>query len=639
MFIVRNILNNSPHRIPRQLTWLKECNEILRSAQKLRGLSDSELKSESLKLKQIFAEQRAGSREVMQAFAIMREAARRVHQQEHYFNQLLAGRALLDGYIIEMQTGEGKTLTALLPAYVHALSGRGCHVITANEYLAVRDQQFSLPIFNLLGISVGVIRNQDHRNERRIAYSRDVTYATEKEIGFDYLKDRLLIESEPDRTSSDEIYLEAVDRPVHRAEMNAAIIDEADSVLIDQARMPLIIAEAIPADAGEVERYRWCRETLPAFEPEKDYTLDPQSRRVQLKPEGRSKLVLEQKSEEMGGYRWHDLQVAMENSLTTSHFFRKNRDYLIVNDQIEIIDQNTGRVMLGRKWQRGLQLAIEMKEEFTEIEQTCTTAQTTVQLLAQRYRYLCGMTGTATSIAKEFEEYYKLETVQIATRLSSKRKEVKTKLFRTRAEKYNKIQKVVQELVEQKRAVLIGSPTVQSSLELAAVLEAAGIEFELLNAANHELEAEIISQAGQPGQVTIATNMAGRGTDIRVDYEVLSRGGLHVILSEMHFSNRIDRQLIGRTARQGEPGSYQFLLSFEDELFEQLPNEFQKNAQNYSQSLKGSEVPSRAIHWFRSAQHILEREHRQSRMQMFQHSTKLQQQLESLGLIPEFLTD
>ncbi|TWT61499.1 preprotein translocase subunit SecA [Rubinisphaera italica] len=639
MFIVRNILNNSPHRIPRQLTWLRECSEILDCANNLRGLTDSELKSESLKLKQIFAEQRGGTRDVVQAFSIMRDAARRVHQQEHYFNQLLAGRALLDGYIIEMQTGEGKTLTALLPAYVHALSARGCHVITANEYLAVRDHQFSKPIFNLLGISTGVIRNQDNRNERRVAYSRDVTYATEKEIGFDYLKDRLLIESEPNRMSDDETLIEPHDRPVHRTEMNAAIIDEADSVLIDQARMPLIIAEAIPADAGEVERYRWCRETLPKFRPEKDYLLDPQLRRVKLKPDGRSKLVLEQKSEGMGGYRWHDLQVAMENSLTTSHYFRKDRDYLIVNDQIEIIDQNTGRVIPGRKWQHGLQLAIEMKEEFTQIEQTSTTAQTTVQLLARKYRFLCGMTGTAKSIAGELEQYYDLETIQIATRLPSKRTEVKTKLFKTRAEKCNEIRKVVQELVEQKRAILIGTPTVQSSLELAEVLQSAGIEFELLNAANHALEAEIISQAGQPGQVTIATNMAGRGTDIQVDREVLSRGGLHVILSEMHFSSRIDRQLIGRTARQGEPGSYQFLLSFEDDLFEQLPIQFQKKVQNYSLSLKGTEVPSRAIHWFRSAQQKLEREHGQSRMKMYQHSTMLQQELESLGLIPEFLTD
>ncbi|MBM3523892.1 MAG: prepilin peptidase, partial [Alphaproteobacteria bacterium] len=510
---------------------------------------------------------------VARAFAIAREASHRHLGLRHHMVQLMGGWALLDGRLTEMSTGEGKTLTAILPTFTAALAGVPVHVVTVNEYLSARDAAYVRPLFTAFGLSVGLCEPEQDRGARRAAYACDVTYCTNKDVVFDYLRDRLAIGAKRagNRIRVGELFGgggresgQLVLRGLHYA-----IVDEADSVLIDEARTPLIISgtSGRPEDAAQ---YHTALDVARRLVLGRDFTISANERSVIFTPAGETRLA--ELARGLPGL-WVSRRAREEivqQALSATHLFDRDRHYIIADEKIQIVDEFTGRVMADRSWERGLHQLIEAKENVEVTGRRDTKARITYQRFFRRYLRLAGMTGTAKEVAGEIWSVYGLKVARIPTNRPSRRAHLGRRLFTTIAAKWQAIAETAATMRAQGRAVLIGTRSVAASEELGAVLTQAGLEHVVLNARQDKTEAVIIAGAGQAGRITVATNMAGRGTDIKISPEVERAGGLHVILTEVHESPRIDRQLFGRAARQGDPGSCEVVVSIEDELFQRF---------------------------------------------------------------------
>ena len=510
---------------------------------------------------------------LVEAFALVREAAKRTIKQRHYDVQLIGGAAIHYRCLAEMETGEGKTLVATLPVYLNALAGKGVHVITVNDYLAQRDADMNAPIYELLGMTIGTIQTGQSDAIRRAAYACDITYGTSKEFGFDYLRDELkrLQIGNNDRKTFEEAFLkknsQAGDPPVQRGHY-FAIVDEADSILIDEARTPLIIGANNQPTQEEASAYVGADQLAATLTRIKDFKYDPAEKKAELNASGRRKVQVSAGHSSFAALTVDGLYEYVERALRAQIGYLRDRDYVVVNGEIVIVDEFTGRMMPGRQWQDGLHQAIQGKERIEITLETITAARVTVQDFFLRYKKLAGMTGTASSDARELRRIYKVNVFKVPTNRPGKRVWVSDRVFSTEEEKFQAVAKQIVEWYHKGVPVLIGTRSIEKSERLSALLNEAGIEHQILNAKNHEIEAQIVSQAGGPSKVTVATNMAGRGTDIKLGTEVAQKGGLHVIGTERHESRRIDRQLAGRSARQGDPGYCQFFVSLEDEILE-----------------------------------------------------------------------
>ena len=479
-------------------------------------------------------------------FALVREASRRVLGMRHYDVQLLGGIVLHKGKISEMKTGEGKTLVATLAVVLNALSGKGVHVVTVNDYLATRDAEWMGRLYSFLGLSTGVIIHGMDDEERKAAYAADITYGTNNEFGFDYLRDNM------------KFYPSQLVQRGH----NFAIVDEVDSILIDEARTPLIISGASEESVGF---YRTVDDVVRQLGPE-HYTVDEKARTAMLTDEGVARcealLGIDNLFEPANITAQHHVL----QSLKAHQVFRRDVDYIVQDDQVVIVDEFTGRLMAGRRYSDGLHQALEAKERVTIAAENQTLASITFQNYFRLYDKLSGMTGTADTEAVEFQQIYNLEVISVPPNRPMIRRDAPDLIYQTRREKFDAIVESIRELHEKGQPVLVGTISIETSEMLSARLSALGIPHNVLNAKQHAREAEIIAQAGQKGRVTIATNMAGRGTDIVLGEGVVELGGLHILGTERHESRRIDNQLRGRAGRQGDPGSSRFYLSLEDDL-------------------------------------------------------------------------
>lgn len=482
-----------------------------------------------------------------EAFATCREAARRVLSQRHYDVQLMGGIFLHQGKIAEMKTGEGKTLTATLPTYLHGLSGQGAHVVTVNDYLAERDAEWMSEVYNFLGLEVGIIKHGISDSQRAKAYAADITYGTNNEFGFDYLRDNM-------KTSAD--------RLVQRGH-NFAIVDEVDSILIDEARTPLIISG--PAETN-IEIYNTVNASIPGLQKDSDYMVDEKSRQVSLTEDGISKLEKRLRIGNLYDPKNIEWLHHSQQALKAHVIFKKDVDYVVRNGEILIVDEFTGRLMPGRRYSDGLHGALEAKEHVKVQQESQTLATITFQNYFRLYNTLSGMTGTADTEAVEFKKIYNLDVVVIPTNKKIMRDDQEDMIYRTSIEKYNAIADDIQEAQKKGQPVLVGTVSVEKSELLSSLLTKRNVTHEILNAKNHAREATIIAEAGECGHVTISTNMAGRGTDIKLGKGAIEAGGLYVIGTERHESRRVDNQLRGRSGRQGDAGKTKFFLSLEDDL-------------------------------------------------------------------------
>ncbi|MFV1958364.1 MAG: preprotein translocase subunit SecA, partial [Planctomycetota bacterium] len=481
-----------------------------------------------------------------EAFAACREASKRALGQRHYDVQLIGGWALHNGFIAEMVTGEGKTLVATLAVYLNALPGEGVHLVTVNDYLARRDAAWMRPVYEALGLTVGTIQAPMSNEERIPEYRCDVTYGTNSEFGFDYLRDNMKIRK---------------DSQVQRS-LNFAVVDEVDSILIDEARTPLIISGPSEDDRAKYEEADAVARRLV---PGEDFEVKEKEHQCVLTEEG------QEKAERLAGVDfWEagesDWPHLLEQALRAHHIYKRDKDYVAKDGEIIIVDEFTGRLMEGRRWSDGLHQAVEAKEGIHPRAENQTLATITYQNFFKLYEKLAGMTGTAMTEAAEFWKIYHLDVLDIPTNRPLIRLEQDDMIYRTEPDKYRAVVEEVAQVHETGRPILVGTTSIEKSERISDMLRRRGIEHEVLNAKHHEREAEIVAQAGQPGRVTIATNMAGRGTDILLGPRVAERGGLHIIGTERHESRRIDNQLRGRAGRQGDPGSSQFFLSLEDDL-------------------------------------------------------------------------
>ena len=551
---------------------------------KYEKMSDEELKKEFNEIKKnILEEIKNGAEEqetlnkyLNDVFAMVREASKRVLGMRHYDVQLVGGMVLHDGKIAEMKTGEGKTLVATLPVVLNAILGKGVHVVTVNDYLAQRDANEMGKLYEFFGFTTGVVVGGMEDYERKKAYACDVTYGTNSEFGFDYLRDNMVFDIE-DKVQRGHYY---------------AIVDEVDSILIDEARTPLIISG--PANK-RVENYIKADEVAKQLEPEKHFTVDEKDKVVLLTEEGIKK------AEELFGvdnlYTPENAILAhhLDQALKANYLFKEGRDYIVRKGEVLIVDEFTGRIAEGRRFSEGLHQALEAKEGVEIQEESQTFAEITYQNYFRMYEKLAGMTGTAQTEATEFLEIYGLEVISIPTNKPIARKDLNDIVYKTEEEKFEAVVKKIKELHKKGQPVLIGTTSVQKSEYLSKLLKKEGIPHTVLNAKQHEKEAEIIAQAGRKGAVTVATNMAGRGVDIKIDDEVRELGGLYIIGTERHESRRIDNQLRGRSGRQGDPGVSQFYLSLEDDLLRIFGSDRIKNIMDRLGIERGEHIDSKIV--------------------------------------------
>lgn len=512
------------------------------------GLSDARLRAKTDEFRLRLTKGETLDDLLPEAFAVVREAAKRVMGLRHFDVQLMGGCILHRGKIAEMRTGEGKTLVATLPAYLNALEGKGVHVVTVNDYLARRDSEDMGRVYRFLGLSVGLITHEMDYPARKAAYAADITYGTNNEFGFDYLRDNMVI-------SLDQM----VQRPLHYA-----IVDEVDSILIDEARTPLIISGP---GAQSTSLYQVMADVAAKLKEGEDYTVDEKQKTVAPTETGIAKTekilgVSNMYDGENGVDYSHQLMAALK----AKALMHRDRDYVVKDGEVIIVDEFTGRLMFGRRYSEGLHQAIEAKEHVKVERESQTLATITFQNYFRMYDKLSGMTGTAKTEEQEFQKIYGLDVVVVPTNKPNIRIDYPDVIYKTRRAKYRAVANAIEELHKKGRPVLVGTTSIQQSEELSELLKKRGIEHNVLNAKFHEKEAEIVADAGQMGAVTIATNMAGRGTDIVLGDGVAELGGLHIIGTERHESRRIDNQLRGRCARQGDPGSTRFYLSLEDDL-------------------------------------------------------------------------
>ncbi len=618
--------------------WRQLAHQIDSRSSEWQALDDEELKRHS---RELGWEAKSGvplKKLLPEAFGLAREAARRTTGMTPFLVQLMGGMAMFEGGIAEMQTGEGKTLTAVLSAYLRALTGKGCHIVTVNDYLAGRDAEEMGPIYEALGLTVGCIQTPMETDERRVAYSCDITYGTAKEMGFDFLRDQLrkgiargaidrsgLLETEPGSTPAE--------APAQRGH-HFALIDEADSVLIDEARTPLIIGMTQPNDPGSVSLYRWCYRTAAKLQPDVDFLYEPHRRTAFLTDTGCRRIVLTSKPSLISSIDSERIYRHIEQALTAGLAYQNDRDYVIVEDEIVIVDESTGRIMDGRKWQDGLHQSIEAKEQVPITATSGEAARVTIQSFFRRYSNLAGMSGTAVQAARELKKIYGMNVAAIPTHRPCIRSGLAPRIYLNADDKQDAVVSEIAELVQNDRAVLVGTPSVDASEALAARLETLGIDHKILNATRHESEAEVVAEAGQSRRVTVATNMAGRGTDIKLTDELTTAGGLHVIATEMHSSARIDRQLVGRAARQGDPGSFQFFLSLEDELLRCRETRELENLREQARSGDSGSLATSWMSFFRKTQRMLERQHRKQRRELLKHEKQRNDNYKRMGLDP-----
>jgi preprotein translocase subunit SecA len=555
----------------RLVQWAAYIPRIAALEEPLQQQSDFDLKKTSLSLRYRARSGEPLERLLVEAFALVREAGRRKLGMRHFDVQLLGGAAVHHRSIVEMQTGEGKTLTATLPLYLAALEGKGAHLATVNDYLAKRDADWMRPVYELLGMKVGCIQAQMPQPERRKEYDCDITYGTANEMGFDFLRDRLLKRriSEGQRDLFGAMLGRAGrdhEEPV-QGELHFMLVDEADSILIDEARTPLIIS-AMPGEDEELEAeaYRWAAKVAPEFEQDEHYDYDHKDKTVELTLAGRRRVRELPKPPAMDRMPLSTIYEHAERAIKVAREMVRDRQYVVRDGEIVIVDEFTGRLGEGRKWRAGIHQAVEAKEGVEITFATNQAARVTIQDFFLRYHRLAGMTGTAATSARELRKIYKCRVLPVPTNRPPIRQQLPTLVFGTAEDKWQAIIEEVVSMHQAGRPVLVGTRSIDKSEVLSQLLLAHSIEHSVLNARHIAKEAEIVAHAGQRGKVTVATNMAGRGTDIRLGEGVPELGGLHVVCTELHESQRIDRQLIGRCGRQGDPGTYRQYLALDDEI-------------------------------------------------------------------------
>ena len=554
----------SEHEVKRIMPLVEKTESLRPEMQKL---TDEQLRDKTREFRKRLDEGETLDDLLPEAFAVVREGAKRVLGMEHYRVQIIGGVILHQGRIAEMKTGEGKTLVSTLPAYLNALEGKGVHIVTVNDYLAKRDAEWMGKVHEFLGLTVGVVLNDMKPEERRAAYGCDITYVTNNELGFDYLRDNMVIYKE-----------QLVQRDLHYC-----IIDEIDSVLIDEARTPLIISgqsgkstklyEVCDILAQQLERGEASHEMtkMAAIMGEEvvetgDFVVNEKDKIVNLTEQGVKKVEKFFNIENLADPENLEIQHNIILALRAHNLMHKDQDYVVKDDEILIVDEFTGRIMPGRRYSDGLHQAIEAKEHVKVKRESKTLATITFQNFFNKYDKKGGMTGTALTEEKEFRDIYGMDVVEIPTNRPVQRKDLEDAVYMTKKEKFNAVVEAVKEAYAKKQPVLVGTITIETSELISKMLRREGIPHKVLNAKFHELEAEIVAQAGQSGAVTIATNMAGRGTDIKLDDVSRAAGGLKIIGTERHESRRIDNQLRGRSGRQGDPGESRFYISLEDDL-------------------------------------------------------------------------
>lgn len=558
MSIVDRIFDPNKRFLKMALKIVERINEL---EEEVKKLSDSDFPNKTNEFKERLVKGETLNELLPEAFAVAREAASRAIGMRPFDVQLIGAIALHEGKVAEMKTGEGKTLVAVMPVYLNAIEGKGVHVVTVNDYLAKRDANWMKPVYEMLGLTVGFLQSEMDQDQRRQAYNCDVTYGTNTEMGFDYLRDNLAYIPE---------------QRVQRGH-NYAIIDEVDSILIDEARTPLIISG--PAENSS-RLYKQFASLARKLKKDEDFKIDEKQKTVSLTENGIKK------TEELLGvqnlydpsnveYNFHIL-----NALRALHLYKKDVDYIVRGNEVVIVDEFTGRILEGRRYSEGLHQAIEAKENVQVKEESITYATITLQNYFLMYEKISGMTGTAYTEREEFEQIYKMKVVVIPTNKPMIRRDMDDLIYRTEEEKYNAIVEEVVRRHQKGQPVLIGTTSIEKNEKLSAMLKRKGIPHEVLNAKNHEKEAEIIAKAGQKGAVTVATNMAGRGVDIKLGEGVVELGGLFVLGTERHESRRIDNQLRGRSGRQGDPGESRFYISTEDNLLRIFGGERMKSLMN-----------------------------------------------------------
>lgn len=579
-------------------------------AGKMAALSDAELQKKTEEFKERYQKGETLDDLLIEAFAVVREAAKRVLGLYPYKVQLMGGIALHEGNIAEMKTGEGKTLTATMPVYLNALAGEGVHVVTVNEYLAGRDAEEMGKVYQFLGLTVGLNLTGMSKEEKKAAYAADITYSTNNEIGFDYLRDNMVLYSE-----------QKVQRP-----LNYAIIDEVDSILIDEARTPLIISGSAQKSTT---LYMQANAFVRTLTKDKDYTYDEKTKGVQLTEAGMTKAEKAFGIDNLFDLRHVTLNHHINQALRAHVVMQRDIDYVVQDGQVIIVDQFTGRLMKGRRYSDGLHQAIEAKEGLEIQNENMTLATITFQNLFRMYKKLAGMTGTAKTEEEEFRNIYNMAVVAIPTNKPVIRDDRPDLIYATMKGKFNAVVEDIYQRHKKGQPVLVGTVAIETSELISDMLKKRGIPHNVLNAKNHSREAEIIAEAGQKGAVTIATNMAGRGTDIKLGEGVKELGGLAVIGTERHESRRIDNQLRGRSGRQGDPGVTQFYLSMEDELMRRFGSDNLKTmmarlGMDDSQPIQ-SKMVTKAVE---SAQRRVEGNNFDARKQLLAYDDVLRQQRE-----------
>ncbi|PES55319.1 preprotein translocase subunit SecA [Bacillus cereus] len=544
MNLLYKIIGTNSERKVKKVT--KQIKSIVALEDEMKSLSDEELQGKTAEFKKRLQKGETVDDLLPEAFAVCREASSRVLGMRHYEVQLIGGIILHEGNVAEMKTGEGKTLVATLPVYLNALSGEGVHVVTVNDYLATRDLGIMKPLYDYLQLSSSVITGELTMEEKREAYHSDITYITNSELGFDYLRDNMVKRK-----------VDKMQRPLH-----FCIVDEVDSILLDEARTPLIIS----GPGEEPSQWYAIVDMFVRSLHEDDYTVDEKIRVVMLTDSGMEKAEKMFRMKNYADLENTTIRHHVDQSLQAHYFFKRDKDYLVKDGEVFIIDEHTGRVSEGRRYSNGLHQAMEAKEGVRIQEENKTLASITYQNFFLLYKRLSGMTGTAETEEVEFRETYGLEVVVIPTNQPVQRKDKQDKLYFTEKAKFIAIVEDIKKSYAKGQPVLVGTSTIEKSEELSDLLTKEGIPHQVLNAKFHDIEAEIIMNAGQKGAVTIATNMAGRGTDIKLGEGVTEVGGLKVIGSERHDNRRIDNQLRGRSGRQGDKGISRFYVSFEDDL-------------------------------------------------------------------------
>jgi preprotein translocase subunit SecA len=633
--------------------WTRLAHRIHADAVKFETHSDTQMRQAAAALRYRARSGEPLSTLLPEAFACVVDASRRHLGLVHYPVQILGGLALHHGSIAEMQTGEGKTLVATLPVFLNALQGLPVHVATANDYLAHRDANWMRPVYESLGLTVSAVTGDMAPTERRTAYDCDITYGTAKEFGFDFLRDRLTLRTS--RQSESPLFADSlrslafgaaspgdasrghklVDQrqTVQRHPLHFALIDEADSLLIDEARTPLIISSESGDQRTKEALFRWCASAAEQFHVDEHVSRDPDNGTFDLTPAGYRLVRALPRPPLLNELPMSDITDGVVRATYVAESLKRDEHYVVNDGKVCIVDEYSGRIAEGRKWRNGVHQAVEAREMIEITPLTTHSARITVQELFGQYERISGMTGTAAPAAHEFLSVYNLPVFRIPTRRPTQRDSWKAEILSTSEARWAAVAQEVKQQHDAGRPVLVGTRTIEQSERLAVLLDDAGIEHELLNARNHAREADIVAHAGQPGRVTVATNMAGRGTDIALQGDSEARGGLHVVCGELHSAARIDRQLVGRCARQGDPGSYHQFLSLEDDVLKQGLDEFdlrrlQRRGPD-SDSALATTLPD-----FVRAQRTIERTHEQDRELLLAHARLRANQLVQLGQNP-----